>query len=85
MGRGTGTRPGPGALACRLAAGLILAYRRFVSPLFPPRCRFYPSCSRYALEAYGRLPFWRATRLTLWRLARCHPGHPGGIDPVPDS
>lgn len=62
---------------------LLNAYRRFVSPLLAPRCRFYPSCSVYALEAvqlHGALRgFWLAAR----RLSRCHPFHAGGLDPVP--
>jgi putative membrane protein insertion efficiency factor len=66
-----------------VVAGLIRGYQRFVSPALPPSCRFHPSCSQYALEAvtrYGALKgSWLATR----RLARCHPFHPGGFDPVP--
>jgi hypothetical protein len=66
-----------------VARALILAYRYALSPLLGPRCRFYPSCSAYALEAielHGALRgLWLATR----RLARCHPWHPGGYDPVP--
>ncbi len=62
---------------------LVKAYRRLVSPMLPPACRFYPSCSAYAetaLERHGALKgSWLAAR----RLARCHPFHPGGIDPVP--
>ena len=62
---------------------LIRGYQRFVSPLFPPSCRFYPSCSQYALEAYQRFGFLQATRLTLVRLLKCHPLHEGGFDSVP--
>jgi putative membrane protein insertion efficiency factor len=66
-----------------VVARLIRGYQRFVSPALPPSCRFHPSCSQYALEAvtrYGALKgSWLATR----RLARCHPFHPGGFDPVP--
>lgn len=61
----------------------IHVYRKFISPLKPPTCRFYPSCSIYALEAievhgaaYGS---WLAAK----RIARCHPFHPGGVDHVP--
>lgn len=61
----------------------IIAYRRWVSPALPARCRFYPSCSAYALEAIATHGAWRGSRLTLWRLLRCHPFHPGGYDPVP--
>jgi putative membrane protein insertion efficiency factor len=61
----------------------IVAYRRWVSPVLPPRCRFYPSCSTYALEAIARHGPLRGTYLALRRLLRCHPFHPGGYDPVP--
>jgi putative membrane protein insertion efficiency factor len=65
---------------------LILAlrgYRRFVSPLLAPRCRFLPSCSEYALEAVTRHGAVRGSWLAVRRLLRCHPFHPGGYDPVP--
>ena len=61
----------------------IRFYRRFISPMFPPSCRFEPSCSAYGLEAYRRHGFPRATWLTVWRILRCNPFHPGGFDPVP--
>ena len=61
----------------------IRAYRRLVSPGFPPVCRFFPSCSSYALEAVERHGLGRGLRLTARRLLRCHPYHPGGPDPVP--
>ncbi|HRY44439.1 MAG TPA: membrane protein insertion efficiency factor YidD [Thermoanaerobaculia bacterium] len=72
--------PGPGA---RAAAGLLSAYKRYVSPLLPPACRFLPTCSEYAREAILRHGLPRGTWLTIRRLARCHPFHPGGFDPVP--
>lgn len=62
---------------------LIRAYQRLISPLLPPRCRFYPSCSSYAAEAVARYGAWRGGVLALRRLLRCHPWHPGGYDPVP--
>jgi putative membrane protein insertion efficiency factor len=62
---------------------LVRAYRRLVSPMLPPSCRFYPSCSRYAETAVERHGALRGGWLTARRLVRCHPFHPGGIDPVP--
>ncbi|GEL19413.1 membrane protein insertion efficiency factor YidD [Pseudonocardia asaccharolytica] len=62
---------------------LLRGYQRWISPAFPPTCRFYPTCSAYAIEALQVHGVFRGTWLTLWRLARCAPWHPGGIDPVP--
>ena len=62
---------------------LIRAYQRAISPLLGARCRFYPSCSQYALEAVQRHGSLRGGWLAIRRLARCHPFHPGGYDPVP--
>jgi putative membrane protein insertion efficiency factor len=62
---------------------LIRCYQLFVSPLLGPRCRFYPSCSHYALEALQAHGSIRGSYLALRRLLRCHPWHPGGYDPVP--
>lgn len=73
-------RPGPVA---RLLVGLIGFYRRWISPLFPPACRFYPSCSAYAVEAVTVHGALRGSWLALRRLLRCGPWHPGGLDPVP--
>lgn len=61
----------------------IRFYKRFISPLLPPACRFHPSCSSYALEALHKHGALRGVRLTVWRLLRCQPFHPGGFDPVP--
>jgi hypothetical protein len=68
-----------------LLTGLIRVYQAAISPLIPPSCRFYPSCSRYAAEAIRRHGAMRGTVLAAWRLAKCHPLHPGGFDPVPGS
>ena len=68
----------------RLLTGAIVAYRRYLSPVLPARCRFYPSCSAYGLEALAKHGAIRGTGLIVWRLLRCHPFHPGGYDPVPD-
>ncbi len=62
---------------------LLGAYRRLVSPLLPPACRFHPTCSAYAAEAVRRHGALRGSLLAVKRLARCHPLCPGGVDPVP--
>ncbi len=61
---------------------LIRLYRRYLSPLFAPSCRFIPTCSEYALEAFQKKSTPRALWLTVLRIAKCHPFHPGGYDPV---
>ena len=63
---------------------LVRLYQLLISPLLPPTCRFYPSCSQYALGALARHGAVRGTGLTAVRIAKCHPWHPGGIDPVPE-
>lgn len=63
---------------------LLRTYRFLRPALGPPRCRFHPSCSHYALEAVERHGAVRGTWLATKRLAKCHPLHPGGFDPVPD-
>ena len=68
----------------RLLMVPIAGYRRFVSPLLPPRCRFAPSCSEYALTAVAEHGAARGLWLAVKRIARCHPFNPGGYDPVPD-
>lgn len=61
---------------------LIKGYRRYLSPLLPPRCRFYPSCSRYAMEALERHGIFRGGYLAIRRILRCHPFSEGGCDPL---
>jgi len=73
-----GARP-----AVRPLVAVVRGYQRWISPLLPPSCRFYPSCSAYAVEALQVHGLLRGTALTVWRLLRCAPWHPGGIDPVP--
>jgi uncharacterized protein len=67
----------------RVALGLILFYRRWISPAAAPRCGFVPSCSAYAYEAIARYGTVRGMAMAMWRLLKCHPFHHGGIDPVP--
>ena len=62
----------------------IRAYQRWISPAFAPRCRYYPTCSDYAIEAIGELGPVRGLTLAGWRLLRCNPFSKGGIDELPD-
>lgn len=71
------------AVPRRAAALLIRGYQRFLSPVLPASCRFYPSCSQYTLEAVTRYGLIRGGWLGLRRLVRCHPFNPGGHDPLP--
>ena len=68
-----------------LLTGLIRIYQRLLSPLLGPRCRFYPSCSHYAIEAIERHGAARGSWLAARRITRCHPLNEGGFDPVPDK
>ncbi len=67
----------------RLLLAPIHAYRRFVSPLIPRRCKYHPTCSAYAVQAIRRFGILRGSRLAAWRLLRCNPWSQGGYDPVP--
>lgn len=62
---------------------LIDFYRKFISPYKRPCCRFYPTCSNYAYEAYLKYGFFKGIYLSLRRILKCHPFHKGGYDPVP--
>lgn len=68
----------------RLLLATIAAYRRWVSPAFPRRCRYEPTCSAYAATAVRRFGLLRGGALALWRLLRCNPFSHGGFDPVPE-
>ena len=62
---------------------LVRFYRLYVSPLFPPTCRYVPTCSEYAMIALQKYGFIKGSWLAIKRICRCHPWHPGGYDPVP--
>ncbi len=67
----------------KLLIFLITCYRHLISPLFPPSCRFQPTCSEYALTAIAHYGTVKGGCLATKRICRCHPFHPGGYDPVP--
>jgi len=64
-------------------AGAIRFYQKFISPLFPPSCRFHPTCSEYTRQAIMRHGAFKGIWLGIVRISKCHPFHPGGYDPVP--
>ncbi len=66
-----------------LLLGLLWIYQKTISPFLGPHCRFHPTCSEYAKEAFTHLSLGRAFVLSLWRILRCHPWNAGGYDPVP--
>jgi uncharacterized protein len=67
----------------RILLGLIAGYRLLLSPVLGASCRFYPTCSAYAAEAIETHGALRGAWFAVKRIARCHPWHPGGVDPVP--
>ncbi|MFN3134899.1 MAG: membrane protein insertion efficiency factor YidD [Candidatus Kryptonium sp.] len=67
----------------RLMIVLIKLYKTFISPIFPPSCRFYPSCSEYSIQAFSKHGFLKGLWLSTKRIVRCNPFNPGGIDEVP--
>jgi hypothetical protein len=68
-----------------LALAVLRFYKRWISPVFPPSCRYVPTCSEYALEAVDRYGLWRGGIMSAWRVLRCHPFAKGGLDPVVKS
>ncbi len=70
-------------IARSAAVGALRLYKRFISPVLPPACRFAPTCSEYAAEAIEKHGILRGGTLAVRRLVRCGPWHPGGYDPVP--
>jgi uncharacterized protein len=71
------------SLPSRLAVVVIRFYQMAISPALPRSCRFTPSCSNYALQAYHKYPILKATYLSAWRILRCNPFCKGGYDPLP--
>ncbi|MFB6264383.1 MAG: membrane protein insertion efficiency factor YidD [Bradymonadaceae bacterium] len=69
----------------RVALAIVAFYQRAISPALPPSCRYRPTCSEYVRTALRRHGFFRGSWLGIKRIARCHPFHPGGHDPVPDD
>jgi putative membrane protein insertion efficiency factor len=69
----------------RLLIGIILFYQRYISKFTPPTCRFYPTCSHYGLEAIQRFGPFKGSFLTVIRIFKCNPFHPGGFDSVPEK
>lgn len=70
-------------MLARFLVMLVRGYQVAISPLLPPSCRYSPTCSQYAIDALRRHGAVKGSWLALRRLARCHPFHPGGYDPVP--
>lgn len=71
--------------AARPLVALVRGYQRWISPALPPMCRFHPTCSAYAVEALQVHGLVKGAALTVWRLLRCAPWHPGGVDEVPPA
>ncbi len=69
----------------KILLSLINIYRQYISPLFPPSCRFQPTCSQYALEAIDHFGTIKGSYLAIRRILKCHPFHEGGYDPIPSS
>jgi uncharacterized protein len=69
----------------KIFLAIIRFYQVIISPLKPPTCRFYPTCSHYGMEAVQRFGALKGGWLTIKRILKCHPFHPGGLDPVPEK
>lgn len=74
----------PRGLVAKILVGMVRAYQMVVSPWFAPRCRYFPSCSQYAVVAVTRHGVVRGTGMAAWRLLRCNPWSLGGVDHVPE-
>lgn len=69
-------------LLVKLCICLIRFYQKYISPLTGPTCRFYPTCSQYSIEAFRKYGVFKGMYLTIKRVLKCHPFHPGGYDPL---
>ena len=69
----------------KLFLGIIRFYQKKISPLTPPKCKYYPTCSQYGYEAIERFGVIKGSALALWRILRCNPFSKGGYDPVPEK
>lgn len=69
----------------KLSLYILMIYQKYLSPLKGPSCRFYPTCSTYAIEAIEKYGFFKGWKLGIIRILKCHPWHLGGYDPVPDE
>ena len=69
----------------KIFIGLIRGYQRFISPLFPPSCRYYPTCSNYSVQAIQKHGAIKGSIMGISRILRCHPFVKGGYDPVPEQ
>lgn len=69
----------------KLFLGIIRFYQKKISPLTPPKCKYYPTCSHYGYEAIERFGVFKGSALALWRILRCNPFSKGGYDPVPQK
>ncbi|MBK0007555.1 MULTISPECIES: membrane protein insertion efficiency factor YidD [Priestia] len=72
-------------MIAKLLLLLIKGYQKGISPFLPARCRFYPTCSQYGVESIKRFGAVKGSYLTVKRILKCHPFHPGGIDEVPEK
>ncbi len=91
-GSGSGFRHAPenisktGSKISKILSGAAIAairfYQRFVSPVFPHTCRFYPTCSEYSVQAISKYGILKGGLMSIWRIIRCNPLNPGGYDPV---
>ncbi|MCD6177132.1 MAG: membrane protein insertion efficiency factor YidD [Candidatus Cloacimonetes bacterium] len=67
----------------KVALLIITFYRKYISVVLPPSCRFTPTCSQYSYQAFSKYSFLKALKLSILRILKCHPFHPGGHDPLP--